>query len=149
MNIERNTLVVFLSDNGPEHDAGTTGWPWTASSGHRGNKRYLYEGGIRVPCIWQWIGMIPKGKSSNALGISTDIYPTFLEVAGVSVPSTVRLDGMSLLPVLLGHYKGRKKAKKAIAERMGLWHTAYEGPRASAAILFDYKVISKIFNIIL
>ena len=76
MGIEHNTLVVFTSDNGPEfvtpHDQGPAG----GTGGYRGAKRAIYEGGIRVPTIFQWVGTIPPGRT-DAFGISTDLYPTF------------------------------------------------------------------------
>lgn len=99
----------------------------------------MYEGGIRVPCIWQWEGKIPRGKVSTVLGVTTDIFPTVLDAANIPVPSTARLDGISLLPELLSHHK-TKKAKRIYTDRMSLWHAEYEGPRSTVAIIYDYKV---------
>jgi arylsulfatase A-like enzyme len=100
LGIEENTLVVFTSDNGPE-DAmgiGNTG----SALPYKGCKRYLYEGGLRVPTIWQWVGHIPAGGNISTFGVSTDLVPTFLHAAGVAQPSNLYLDGVSLLPVLIG-----------------------------------------------
>jgi hypothetical protein len=123
LGIERDTLVVFTSDNGPEDIAGKgdSGTPGSL----RGWKRYLYEGGLRVPTIWQWIGTIPRGRNITTLGVSTDLFPTFLDAAGISVPENVRLDGTSLLPVLTASPMRKKKyerAKRALDERVVMWH---------------------------
>jgi arylsulfatase A len=159
LDIENNTLVVFLSDNGPEDFYGGTG-------GFRNNKRYIYEGGIRVPAIFQWVGTIPAGKAVDVFGVSVDLFPTFLDAANVKASPNVYFDGLSLLPILipenvvaaksvtashgqdthaphLAVLSETKKAKRldAIFERVTLWHNDFEGPRMTAAWLFDYKVI--------
>lgn len=127
--IEKNTLIVFLSDNGPENGYGLTG-------GLRMRKRYLYEGGICVPAIFQWVGTIPAGRVINNFGITTDLLPTFLDAARIVPPKNVYLDGLSLLPELIG----RRNARKILNERIILWHNDYEGPRATAARYYDFKV---------
>jgi arylsulfatase A-like enzyme len=129
LNILQNTLIVFISDNGPEDLAGTT-------AGLKGNKRFLYEGGIRVPSIWQWVGTIPAGKKIDTLGVTTDLFPTFLDVADIKKPKTVSLDGMSLLSALKG-----EGDNELLTNRVILWHGDYEGPRATAALLYEYKVL--------
>lgn len=93
MNLEQNTIVVFTSDNGPEIGAGST-------AGFKNRKRYLHEGGIRVPCVWQWPGHLKEGAVIADFGVGVDLYPTFLEATGVAKPNHVKLDGMSLLPFL-------------------------------------------------
>lgn len=142
LGIERETLIVFLSDNGPEDDAGTTSnSPRNCTAGLRSNKRFLYEGGLRVPSIWQWVGTIPKGKESKVMAISTDIYPTVLDAASIPVPSVARIDGISLLPELISLHRTQKKVKRIYTERMGLWHTDYESPRATTGVLFEFKIV--------
>jgi len=93
LGIAENTIIVFTSDNGPEFNAGTAG-PF------QGGKRVLMEGGIRVPAIWQWKGVIPSNTSVGTFGISTDLFPTLIEAAGLRMPPHVRIDGISFLPVL-------------------------------------------------
>jgi len=97
LGIEQDTLVVFTSDNGPEYFAGKT-------AGLKGSKRHLYEGGIRVPAIVQWVDTVPAKVKSDVFVVSTDLFPTFMDVAGVKVPSHLRLDGISVLPQLIPDY---------------------------------------------
>lgn len=140
MGIEKDTLVVFTSDNGPENM--TPSDPAGTAGGFRGTKRHLHEGGIRVPSIWQWVGQIPKGRNISTFGMTTDLYPTFLDAAGVTAPSTVKLDGISLLPLLTANTKQKKKtAKTIVSERIALWHNDFEGSRASALWVYDFKIL--------
>lgn len=110
---EQNTLVMFTSDNGPESPVnmdesrgewddpsrdrsfGTPG-PW------RGMKRFPYEGGHRVPGIVRWVGQIEAGTVNESLINGTDFLPTMLELAGVSLPTDRKLDGISMLPAFKG-----------------------------------------------
>ena len=93
------TLVVFVSDNGGlETDQG--GNRYTSNLPLRSEKGTLYEGGIRVPAIMSWPGTIPPGTVCDVPAVTTDLYPTFLEVAAVEGPAAVSFDGLSLLPVL-------------------------------------------------
>lgn len=140
LGIEKNTLVVFLSDNGPEDDAGTTSRPLKTYAGYRGNKRYLYEGGIRVPSIWQWTGVIQRGRESKVMAISTDIFASVLDAASISLPKNAFIDSISLLPELVRRHNPIAKTKRIYIERLGLWHAEYERPRSTAAILFDFKI---------
>lgn len=88
-----NTLLVFMSDNG---GAGNV----TNNAPLRGSKGNLYEGGIRVPLIMSWPGHIQAGGVCDEPVVSCDFYPTFTELAGISLPSTQRMDGCSLTPLL-------------------------------------------------
>jgi len=99
LGLERDTVVVFVSDNGGlEEEAG--GYPATTNDPLRDEKGSLYEGGIRVPLIVRWPGVAAAGRTSATVGITTDFFPTFLEIAGVSPPTGHTLDGVSLLAVL-------------------------------------------------
>ena len=144
LGIQRKTLIVFMSDNGPENCCGTAG----SSGGFRGKKRFLYEGGIRVPSIWQWVGVIPKGRVIDTFGLSTDILPTFLDAAGILPPSHMRLDGISLLPDLLtshgtdhsdSYYVERRNHREILTERVSLWENDFEGPKSTMAWVFNFK----------
>lgn len=97
--IEKNTLIIFTSDNGPwlnfgDH-AGTTG-------GLREGKGTSWEGAQRVPCIMKWPGVIQPGEICNRLASSIDILPTLAEITGASLPQ-LKIDGVSLLPLMLGN----------------------------------------------
>lgn len=88
LGIDDNTLVVFTSDNGPEVGAGTAGI-------YREGKRSLLEGGIRVPAIWQWKTHITAGSIAPQWAATVDLFPTFLEAAGIARPEGLRWDGVS------------------------------------------------------
>ncbi len=79
MKIERNTLVIFTSDNGPWINYGNQAG---STAGLREVKGTTYEGGQRVPCIMLWEGTIPAGTVSNKLVAGIDILPTIAEAAG-------------------------------------------------------------------
>jgi arylsulfatase A-like enzyme len=98
-NLEENTLVFFLSDNGGPTMKGTT---INASRNDplRGSKRTTLEGGIRVPFMVKWPGHVPAGKVYDKPVISLDILPTALAAANVDVPSDAKVDGVNLLPYL-------------------------------------------------
>lgn len=133
LQIENNTIVVFTSDNGPENGAGSPGRRF------KGMKRLITEGGIRVPAIWQWVGRISPGTESNKFGVSTDLFPTLLDAAGLSPPDHVRLDGISLLPILLHKPAAVPKAGD---ERVVLWYSHCPGiPKVSAAWSHGYKLV--------
>ncbi|MEO7275452.1 MAG: sulfatase-like hydrolase/transferase, partial [Vicinamibacterales bacterium] len=72
--IERRTLVLFTSDNGPHREGGADPDFFNSSGGLRGIKRDLYEGGIRVPMIARWPGTIPAGRTSDHVWAHWDIY---------------------------------------------------------------------------
>ncbi len=92
-----NTIVVFMTDNGPagvRFNAGLRGW-----------KGSVYDGGIHVPCYIRWPGHFPAGHEVDRIAAHIDLMPTLLDAVGVSLPSDDRLDGKSLLPLLSGIQK--------------------------------------------
>ncbi len=91
--MEENTLIVFLSDNGGRE-------PQTTNAPLRGGKGELLEGGIRTPLIFQWPGRIQPGTTNDGLTVADDLFPTFLDVAGLPLPENIELDGYSLLTAL-------------------------------------------------
>jgi arylsulfatase A-like enzyme len=100
LQLERDTLVIFTTDNGA-HDVNGKDPAYFNSSGPlRGIKRDLYEGGIRVPFIARWPGKIKAGSTSNHAHAFWDFLPTAAEIAGVKAPANT--DGISYLPALLG-----------------------------------------------
>ena len=96
--MERNTIVVFTSDNGGH-------LPSRASNGMlRGGKQDMYEGGIKVPACMVWPGRITAGSSCEVLALTMDLYPTLLQMAGHPVKHGI--DGISLWPYLNGDKSG-------------------------------------------
>ncbi|GAB3887128.1 arylsulfatase [Spirosoma agri] len=103
--LDRNTLVIFSSDNGPHTEGGADPAFFNSSGGFRGVKRDLYEGGIRVPLLARWPDGIKPGTKSDYIGAFWDLLPTFAELAGTPTPA--HLDGLSIVPSLTG--KGSQK----------------------------------------
>jgi arylsulfatase A-like enzyme len=98
--LERRTLVMFISDNGPHREGGSDPAFFKSSGGLRGIKRDLYEGGIRVPMIAQWPGTIPSGRVSDHVWAHWDILPTLADVASAPIPRSV--DGLPMTRALRG-----------------------------------------------
>jgi arylsulfatase A-like enzyme len=94
MGIEKDTLIVFTSDNG-SYSADLNGEL-------RGQKGDVYEGGLKVPYIFKWLERIKPGSESAECITHIDLYPTFLELAGVARPENYTLDGESLADLLTG-----------------------------------------------
>ncbi len=105
LNIEENTLIVFLSDNGgPMTKMGANG---SNNRPLRGQKGDTWEGGVRVPFLLQWKARLPAGKTYQFPVIQLDILPTVLAAAGGEVKAERKLDGVNLLPFLEGKNAGR------------------------------------------
>ncbi len=94
-----NTLVLFTSDNGPHADAGVKPAFFDSTAGLRGHKGQLYEGGIRVPLLAFWPGMIPAGRVVDTPVAHWDYLPTLAEIARAKVPADI--DGVSFASILL------------------------------------------------
>jgi arylsulfatase A-like enzyme len=92
-----NTVIVFTSDNG---GLSTSEGSPTSNLPLRGGKGWLYEGGIRVPYIIRWPGHAVAGSVCDEPVVSTDFYPTLLEIAGLPPRPEQHLDGVSLVPLL-------------------------------------------------
>lgn len=109
LGIEERTIVVYTSDNGPWLNPGARMMqegqrPWDAGSAGplRGSKGSTWEGGLRVPGIVWWPGTIPGGQVSAEIVTNMDLFPTLLHAAGGEVPEGHQLDGMDVLPLLMG-----------------------------------------------
>jgi arylsulfatase A-like enzyme len=126
--IEKNTIVIFASDNGPHREAGADPDYFDSNGELRGYKRDMYEGGIRTPMLVRWPGKVKPGTVTDHVSAFWDVLPTLVEIAGAKVPSNI--DGISFLPTLTGkknqkeheylywefHEQGGK-----MAVRMGNW----------------------------
>lgn len=100
LQIDRNTLVVFTSDNGPHNEAGHNLDRFQPSGPLRGTKRALYEGGIREPTIAWWPGTVAAGTTSDFIGYFGDWMATAAELAGAAMPD--QRDSISFVPTLKG-----------------------------------------------
>jgi len=98
--LDRRTLIIFISDNGPHREGGGDPAFFKSSGGLRGIKRDLYEGGIRVPMIARWTGTIPAGRVSDHVWAHWDMLPTLADIAGATAPKG--LDGMPMTRALRG-----------------------------------------------
>lgn len=150
LKLDENTLVCFSGDNGandyfvtPEHPRGVHSGNKHPATGleYRGKKGMLYEGGLRVPFVARWPGRIAAKSTSDHLGYFPDILPTFAEVTGAKLPAGV--DGLSILPTLLGRPAAQKKHDYLYWEfqgwtaiRQGNWR-AVKPVRATAWELYD------------
>jgi len=121
LGLAENTIVIFTSDNGPTYTGGVDADFFESTAGLRGLKGSLYEGGIRVPFIARWPGRIEAGSVSDRISAFWDMMPTFADIAGVPAPDDI--DGVSLLPALLGEEAGAE-ARPFYWEYHGLWRGA-------------------------
>ncbi len=94
LKLRENTIVIFMTDNGAQQDR--------FNAGLRRNKSWVYEGGIRVPCFMQWPAVWQGGRTIDRIAAHFDILPTLLHATGVQAPGDLKIDGMSLLPLLSG-----------------------------------------------
>lgn len=109
LGIEKNTLIFFCSDNGPE-GTGTPEPEYNAYGGvyygeageFKGRKRYLYNGGVCVPAFAYWPGVIDAGQSSDEPVCSLDYLPTLCAVLGIEPPNDRPIDGTNVLDLLKG-----------------------------------------------
>jgi len=151
LGLYENTLIIFTSDNGPTYNGGTDS-PWFDSAGpfrsERGwGKGYLKEGGIRVPMIAQWPGIIKSGTTTDHISAHYDVLATLCDLADVQPAQPT--DGVSFLPTLLGEptqekheflywefpaYRGQQ------AVRMGKW----KGLRQN---IFDGNLEVELYNL--
>ncbi len=125
-----NTLVIFASDNGGQVNVGGRNGPL------RGGKQDMYEGGIRVPQAAVWPGRIKPGTTTEQITMSTDIFATCCEVAGVKIDHNI--DGVSILPTLRG--------EKQSIQRDLFWtrkegNTRYMGQSVWAVRSGDWKLL--------
>ena len=134
LDLEHRTLVIYLSDNGGILEK------YPSNNGpFRGGKGQTYEGGIRVPAVMQWPGVIPPRSVSHANGVHFDIFATILDAVGLQVPESnggYTVSGRSLLPHL------RSGGKSAFEERYLFWDLY----GSQAALHGDWKLVGELPN---
>ncbi|MBY0514386.1 MAG: sulfatase-like hydrolase/transferase [Gemmataceae bacterium] len=128
LKLSDNTILIFTSDNGGL--ATLEGMPFapTINAPLREGKGYLYEGGVRVPLVVKWPGVVKPGTVADQPACSIDLFPTLAEAAGVRRGPPTDLDGVSLLAVFRG---------AAVAERPLFWHYphyANQGSKPGGAV---------------
>ena len=108
LGLERNTWVIFTSDNGPWHvygnHAGSAG-PW------REGKGSVFEGGVRVPCVMRWPGRIPAGRTAASALMTIDLLPTIASRVGAPLPAAP-IDGRDAWPLISGE-RGARSPQEA------------------------------------
>ena len=124
--LEKNTLVLFTSDNGPA--GGLSAGPL------RGRKGTAFEGGQREPTIAWWPETIPAGTASNELTTAMDLHPTFAALAGAKMPTDRVIDGKDVAPIILG-----KSGAKTPHDRFFY----QQGGRLAAVRSGDWKLFVK------
>lgn len=100
LGLEKNTIIIFASDNGPHLEGGADPDFFNSNGDLRGYKRDMYEGGIRTALLIKWPEKIKEGSKSDHISAFWDIMPTFAEITGAEIPENT--DGISFLPALLG-----------------------------------------------
>lgn len=101
LNLSKKTLVVFLSDHGA-FMAPTKGLGVASNKPFRVGADTLWEGGLRVPSIIRWPGVLPEGATNSEMMVSMDLLPMALQAAGMSLPEDRTLDGYDITPCLKG-----------------------------------------------
>jgi arylsulfatase A-like enzyme len=127
--LEKNTLVIFCSDNG---GAAPRGFP--ANGRLQGRKGGMQEGGHRVPFIAAWSGMIKAGTTNGAVAVTMDFFPTFAKLAGATAPAGHVIDGLDLMPQLVGASQPPERTLHWLfgnnwAVRRGPWKLMKEGEK--------------------
>ncbi|QTN30777.1 sulfatase [Akkermansiaceae bacterium] len=102
LGIADNTVIVFYSDNGGNMYDEVDGSTPTSNTPLRGGKATIYEGGIRVPMVVAWPGLVEKGSRSDEIVQGCDFYPTFVKSLGIKVPPGQAFDGIDITPALEG-----------------------------------------------
>jgi arylsulfatase A-like enzyme len=145
LGLDENTVVIFASDNGPHREGGNDPAFFKSSGPFRGIKRSLTDGGIRVPGIVRWKGVMKPGTVSDQVWAFWDFLPTACELAGIKAPEG--LDGISIVPTITG--KGTQKQHDFLywefheggtkqAVRYKHWKAIRPAPKAPL-VLYDLK----------
>jgi arylsulfatase A-like enzyme len=151
--LDRRTIVVFTSDNGPwlgapprMMQAGVERWDVGSAGALRDSKGSTYEGGFRVPGIVRWPGRIPEGQVSADMVSGLDLFPTLVRAAGATVPADRPIDGDDVMPLLTGAAAPREReffyfsAAALHAVRSGRWKLRAGPPASPLVELFDLEV---------
>jgi arylsulfatase A len=135
LELTSNTLLIFTSDHGATFEQGNQGTSsfHDSNSPFRGQKRTLWEGGLRVPAVVRWPGQVPSGKRSSEIVQMTDVFPTVLAAAGATPDPSWKVDGANLLAT----WEGTAPSP----ERTLFWEWRSEGFEQLAALRGRFKLI--------
>lgn len=143
LDIAEETLVIWLSDNGPWLQKGAEGGLATPL---RNGKGASWEGGHRVPTLMQWPGNVPANKTVNGIATVMDLFPTIANLVGAELPDDRVIDGENIWPLITGesdksphevYFYYRLRQLQAV--RMGDWKLHLEGTRRDYNnVLYDY-----------
>jgi arylsulfatase A-like enzyme len=128
--LEENTVLVFSADNGGSLPHAQNNDPW------RNGKQSHYDGGLRVPFMMRWPAVIKPGSRSAYAGLNFDLFPTFLELAGV--PLAEDLDAVSLVPLIYGQPFDQPRELYFVRREGG---SAYGGKSYEAIIRGSWKLM--------
>jgi len=144
LKIDDDTLVIFMTDNGPQQER--------YNGGMRGLKGTVFEGGIRVPFFVRWWGLRQPPRAVKELAAHIDVFPSLLDACGVAPPKGVKIDGRSFVPLLkeptapwperelfFQWHRGDVPEKgRACAARDSRWKAVWKTPK-DKAMLFDLQ----------
>jgi arylsulfatase A-like enzyme len=135
LGLERDTIVLFSSDNGPHKEGGADPAFFTSAGPLRGFKRAMYDGGIRVPMIVRWPGKVAAGTENDHVWAFWDMLPTLAEIGGGKAPDG--LDGVSMVSALLGS----AAAGRTATGHDFLYWEFHEGGFKQAVRMGDWKAV--------
>jgi arylsulfatase A len=117
---DKNTLVLFSSDNGPLwFDPDVKHFGHDSSGGLRGRKGDVWEGGIRMPLIARWPGKVPRGSTTDEIAGLVDVLATCAAVVGKKLPTDAGVDSVSLLPVILDEPRDKPVRDSIVLQSLG------------------------------
>jgi len=133
LGLEKDTLVVFFSDNGP---AGP-GSPGPL----RGRKGQIWEAGHRVPAVMYWPGKIKSGRTTDQTAIGMDLFATMVEISGAKLPGGLKLDGVSLASLMTA---GEKLPERLLYWQIRSHRAVRKGPWK---LILDAKASTQLYNL--
>jgi len=143
LELDKNTVVIFYSDNGGLIKDMISNNPLVTSNlPLRGQKGNLYEGGIRVPLIVKWPGKVEPCTTCAEKVMTMDLFSTFLEIGGGTVPENQACDGLSIVPLVTGQ-------KQTLSRDALYWHfpsSQWTRSPQGAIVKGDYKLVEDLEN---
>ena len=146
LGLDEDTLVVFTSDNGP--------WFGGSTGGLRGMKGRTWDGGIRVPMIARWPGLIPGSRVCKEVCGTIDLFSTFSKLAGAQIPTDRAIDGVDIFPLMTSD--AAKSPHEAIYAmhapslrlvRSGKWKLHVRTPSRGSGYGLDPKAVGWVYRV--